>query len=91
MHRSQRQPPSQRSRTQRGRSRSPPRSRTPSRRRHRRHSRSRSPRPRQLPNRAQQQDGQSQWEDHRRLLDHWRADRDFLDSGVWFGASEKGH
>ena len=85
MHRSQRQPPSQRSRTQRGRSRSPPRSRTPSRRRHRHHSRSRSPRPRQLPNRAQQQDGHSQWEDHRRLLDHWRADRDFLDSNMVYG------
>ena len=85
MHRSQRQPPSQRSRTQRGRSRSPPRSRTASRRRHRHHSRSRSPRPRQLTNRAQQQDGNSQWEDHRRLLDHWRADRDFLDSNMVYG------
>ena len=85
MHRSQCQPPSQRSRTHRGRSRSPPRSRTPSRRRQRHHSRSRSPRPRQLTNRAPQQDGNSQWEDHRRLLDHWRADRDFLDSNMVYG------
>ena len=85
MHRSQRQPPSQRSRTHRGRSRSPPRSRTPSRRCHRNHSRSWSPRPRQITHRAQQHDTNSQWEDHRRLLDHWRADRDFLDSNMVYG------
>ena len=85
MHRSQRHPPSQRTRTNRGRSRSPPRTRTPSRRRRRNHSRSRSARPRQTMPRQQQQDNTSQWEDHRRLLDHWRTDRDFLDSNLVYG------
>ena len=85
MHRSQRQPPSQRARTTRGRSRSPPRTRTPSRRRHRNHSRSRSPRPGQITHRNQQHDTNTQWEDQRRLLDHWRADRDFLDSNLVYG------
>ena len=83
MHRSQRQPPSQRARTTRGRSRSPPRTRTPSRRRYRNHSRSRSPRPRQTMHRNQQH--ATQWEDQHRLLEHWRADRDFLDSNLVYG------
>ena len=85
MHRSHRHPPSQRTRTTRGRSRSPPRTRTPSRRRHHNHSRSRSPHHRQTMHRPQYHDAGTQWEDQRRLLEHWRADRDFLDSNLIYG------
>ncbi len=35
--------------------------------------------------RNQQHDTNTQWEDQRRLLDHWRADRDFLDSNLVYG------
>ncbi len=87
MYRNHRQMQSHRARSPRGRSRSHPRtrSRSPPRRRHHRHSGSRSARPQPTIHRPQNHGVDTQWEDQKRLLDHWKSDRDFLDSNLIYG------
>ena len=87
MHRSYRRNHSQRIRSPRGRTRSHPRaqSRSPPRSRHHRNSRSRSVRRTTPHNRPHTNTTETQWEDKKRLLDHWKPNRDFLDTNLIYG------